>query len=187
MYELHQIPAPYYGFFSGQRFDSWNAFINYWIDKQSIYIQKNKTLSDEEISKVRFLFKKHNSLFTLLHPSTIHLDFSSSNILVDNRGNVNCIIDWDNARGGDPIIDVSYALERGYKTKNLSIFVDYFLDEYLKHSGENNRREFMLKYRLYSLFYAYKLLPVHTAHISNPRENVNDLTRYIRKILMLLL
>ena len=185
MCQLHQIDAPNYGFFKGQSFNSWNDFIDYWIKNQSLYIQKNKILTDEEITKVRRIFKKYRNLLTLDRPVTIHFDFNSSNILIDHQGKINCIIDWDNARGGDPIIDVSYTLERANKIKGSDIFCRSFFEEYMRQTAVKNKPEFMLKYRLYSLFYAYKLLPVHATHTSNQYENVKNLSQYVRKILTL--
>lgn len=185
MCKLHQIEAPNYGFFSGQNFSSWNNFINYWIENQSSYIQRHNILTDVEIEKAKQIFKTYRKLLNLARPATIHLDFSSSNILIDDQGKINCIIDWDNARGGDPIIDVSYTLEHTNKIKGLDIFKQSFLQEYMKYAGVINKSEFMLKYRLYSLFYAYKLLPVHSTHTSNQHENVEELSRYVRRIITL--
>lgn len=182
--KLHRIPAPQYGFFWGQQFDTWTDFIRYWIEKQSKYIKKNKTLTDTEIACVKSIFNANLDNLSITHPSTIHLDLKSTNIIISPNGDkIECLIDWDNTRGGDPIADVSYTIERIHENEGLSRFSPLFLEEYMRASNVLNRDVFMLKYKLYSLFYAYKLLPVHAMHTSQPSESVVSLTKYIRKIL----
>lgn len=182
--KLHQISAPQYGFFLGQQFNTWTDFIIYWIDKQSKYIKKNKTLTDEEISRVQSIFHANLRSLSIEHPSTIHLDLKSTNIIISPNGDkIECLIDWDNARGGDPVADVSYTIERIHESEGLSQFSPIFLEEYMRASNVLNRDEFMLKYKLYSLFYAFKLLPVHAMHTNQHNESVTNLTKYIRRIL----
>lgn len=182
--KLHHIQAPHYGFFKGQQFNTWTDFILYWIDKQSVYIKKNKTLTDAEIAQVKSIFNKYIKVLTLSHPSVIHMDLNSTNFLISpEHKKVECIVDWDNARGGDPVADVSYMLERVSNGEGFSEFAPVLLKEYMRVSETANPDEFMLKYKLYSLFYAFKLLPVHATHASYQNESTLDLSRYVRKMI----
>lgn len=183
LYKLHQIPTPQIGFFYGQQFPAWFDFIRYWIDNQAKYITESEILTNKEINRIKQIFLIHKSLFSISRPFAVHLDFNSSNILINTKGEINCIIDWDNARGGDPILDLIYTTERAYNNRKYAEFTSSLLKEYLHISGIKNDQEFTLKYRLYSLFYAYKLLPVHVHHITDTHENVQELVKEVRQIL----
>ena len=185
MSQLHRIDAPYYGFFHGQQFSSWSDFIFYWLNKQEPYIRKSETLTNEEILQVKSIFARNKHALSLTSPVVTHLDLKPENILIASNGVIDCIIDWDNARGGDAIADVSYTIEFIFKESELTDFSPIFLDEYKKAAEIQNWDDFMLKYRLYSLFYAYKLLPVRVARVSQ-KKTISNLIQNVREMIILL-
>ncbi len=181
MSSLHTISTPQFGFFHGERFPSWIDYIEHWLKHQTPYILNNSLLSRDEVIKIQHIFKKNRTCFNI-NPFVVHLDFRPSNLIVDEKMTVISIIDWDNARGGDPIADVAYTLTRAFKDDAFTTFSHHFLKEYLSVTNVD-KSKFAIKMKLYQLFYAFKLLPVHAIHTSDTNESPVNLAKEIRTIL----
>lgn len=179
---LHTIKAPQYGFFHGQQFSSWYGFISHWLEHQAVYIKRFGILDAEIIDRIGRIFSSFQPLFEKVTPVTIHMDLSAANILVNGQ-HIDCVIDWDNARGGDAAYDVSYALKRAFRSSPEE-FKEVMLNTYLAESPAQDRKTFMQKYELYSLFMAYKLLPVHYTHASLTGESTENLVAEIKDALL---
>lgn len=179
---LHAVETPHYGFFEGAQFPSWDDFVFYWLENQTFYIKKFGILDRNTIDRVLALFHSYRAVLHAVKPHAIHMDLSPANILVS--GPDIHVIDWDNARGGDPAFDISYTLARAFRHYSKE-FRNTLLRAYFAESQTRDTDGFMLRYDLSSLFMAYKLLPVHYTHTSLTGENTKDLVGEIGKLLVM--
>ena len=108
--EVHQLTADRYGYLGEhapmEPQATWaEAFQVMW-NKLIDDVAATGHYSREEGSSLRSLLDRHLSLFDRPVPSSLlHMDIWSQNILVDERGHLSGLVDWDRALWGDPEIE----------------------------------------------------------------------------------
>jgi len=108
--QVHRIHGKLYGYLGAHRPMEPQAR---WVD--AFAIMWNKLIddvvatghySDEESSFLRRLLDRYGRLFDRdIPPSLLHMDIWHQNILIDERGRLTGIVDWDRALWGDPEIE----------------------------------------------------------------------------------
>jgi aminoglycoside phosphotransferase (APT) family kinase protein len=100
-----------------------------------IEASKNIGIEVSMIKKAIEILKSHSSVYSKIKPYLLHGDFSTKHFLIRNN-NIVGIIDFENAKGGDPVLDFAWLnyfygkviptnwLKDGYTNKN--VFYDNF-------------------------------------------------------------
>jgi fructosamine-3-kinase len=140
-----------------------------WVD--AFHVMWNKLLDDvvacgtysgEEARHYRELLDRYSTLFDRpVRPSLLHMDVWSQNILVDQRGNVTGLVDFDRALWGD--IEIEFAV------------LDYCgISEPPFWEGYGKRRdtspEAMIRQRFYLLYEIQKYMPIRVWRSQQPKD-----------------
>jgi aminoglycoside phosphotransferase (APT) family kinase protein len=108
--QAHALTAGHYGYLGAHHpmepQAAWvRAFAVMW-DKLIDDIVSVGHYDENESRMLRHLLQAHRALFDRAVPaSLLHMDIWSQNILVDARGNVTGLVDWDRSLWGDPEIE----------------------------------------------------------------------------------
>ena len=110
MAQVHRLTAEQYGYLGAHRpmepQSTWvEAFEIMW-NKMVDDIVAIGRYDEEDSGKMRALLDQYIAMFDRPVPSSLlHMDIWHQNILVDRKGEVTGIIDWDRALWGDPEIE----------------------------------------------------------------------------------
>lgn len=92
-------------------FDSWESFILHplGIDqrKSLLKILDSVDITKLQLKKVYQILEKNSSVFNTVNPHLLHGDYGPKHILINN-GRISGIIDFENAKSGDPVYDFSW-------------------------------------------------------------------------------
>lgn len=132
---------------------SWHSFLSSQLDKHLSICEDNAYLSSSDCKSSRAIFNELSEVVEVDEPKLLHCDLGSKNIIL-TPGNDLCLLDWEDAIGGDPIFDIamwgSFMQNQGK--------LNYFLKGY--YAEGNYAADFYLKYFLYS----YRILLAKTVH-----------------------
>jgi fructosamine-3-kinase len=143
----------------------WQAFILTRLDEHLSVCRKNNYLTASDCENSRAIFSALSGEICLIEPRLLHCDLGSKNIIVKSDGSI-CILDWEDAIGGDPIFDIamwgSFMLNQDK--------LDRFLAGYYWNTMQPY--DFQLKYYLYQ----YRILLAKTVHRFRFQYSQNDRT-----------
>lgn len=180
--QVHQIRGDRYGYVGPHQpmepQSSWvDAFGIMW-NKLIDDIEATGHYDQQDGAYLRKLFDRHMRLFDRPVPACLlHMDIWHQNILVDERGQVTGIVDWDRALWGDPEIEFAvldycgiseeafwegYGARRDWSQEAQLRWVFYYLYELQKYivirHGRNRNPQAAARYKREALAMARRLL-----------------------------
>lgn len=101
-------------------------------DKINFYeaLMKKSKYVDYDETKMR-VFKLLDDVNTYVKKICLcHIDPNQDNILIDNKGNVKALVDWEYAAMQDPLLDVAmFAIYAGYDKESIDNLLKYYYDD----------------------------------------------------------
>lgn len=165
--KINSIPVEGFGSLNADvKFQTWEDFIFSFEERRSGIIEGGQKVgvTAEQVDKGFQILHSHQGLFRLPEARLLHGDFSPKHLLVKD-GKITGIIDFENAKGGDPVRDIAWV---NY------FYGDSFPLEYLKEGYADKSifdENFDLKLNLYKLHLGLDLLNYY-----NDENNISGLT-----------
>jgi len=107
---IHEVETPYYGWdFVGswEKFTDWLSCLEQMVSEEWFSeVAALQSENSDHLARVRALLAEYSDLFVMDKPRLLHGDFSSKHILVEGS-EVTGFIDFEDARGGDPLYDLA--------------------------------------------------------------------------------
>lgn len=144
---IHQIPVNKFGPINSEKyFETWADFVYQFEPKRNKIVKVGKKigLASNDIDRAFKIQSDHRNLFQLENPMLLHGDFSPKHILVKDNG-ITGVIDFEDAKGGDPIRDIAW-LDFFYHN---AFPIEWFTDGYTNR--ELFDKNFDIKMKLYKL------------------------------------
>lgn len=153
------------------KFKTWEDFIFSFEKRRNGIIEGGQKVgvTAGQIDRGFQILHSHQSLFSLPEARLLHGDFSPKHLLVKD-GKITGIIDFENAKGGDPVRDIAWV---NY------FYEDSFPLEYLKEGYTDKSifdENFDLKLKLYKLHLGLDLLNYY-----NDENNISGLTHSAKR------
>ncbi len=123
--------------------DSWREFIELNLLEHLNYCKAASAVTVDEAREIEHLFSEMSPLYNEVEISLLHGDYSGSNLFTDGK-RITAVIDWEDARAGDPVYDIA-----AWATFYRETIHPEFLDGYtsVRSAGTN----FDVKFWLYFL------------------------------------
>ncbi|CDZ76224.1 thiamine kinase [Legionella massiliensis] len=132
---------------------TWKSFLLSQLETHLEICEQNSYLSGADCKFSATIINELADEIKLDQPAMLHCDLGSKNIILTPENEL-CIIDWEDAIGGDPIFDIamwgSFMQNQGK--------LNYFLKGY--YPDDERPSDFYLRYFLYS----YRILLAKTVH-----------------------
>lgn len=106
--KIHSIPVKIFGYMDDpKKYKSWEDFV-FGLDKDLVYKAGEWMGVDNKLIKKAFgILESEPDIFKVTEPKLLHGDFSPKHWLIE-RGKINGVIDFEDAKGGDPVRDLAW-------------------------------------------------------------------------------
>lgn len=143
--KLHKINLPHYGPLGDRsaKFNSAEAYLNYWIQKTMPYIGE-KSEAARFLDKFFTLGKEH---ILAQEPKLIHRDIQENNVYVQQDGKV-VLIDFEWSQGGNPLDDIGVYLYHAIRTNKSQHKTEAFFNGYFKDHRLSSLERYDLLFHL---------------------------------------
>lgn len=171
--KINSVTVEIFGSLDGSNsFKTWSDFIFNLESKREKIINAGKIVGADKtlIDKAFSLLRENEALFNIKEAKLLHGDFSPKHLIVHDNKIVG-VIDFEGAKGGDPVRDIAWA---SY------FYNDSFPIEWLTEGYENKElfdKDFDLKMKLYRLHMSLDLLEYFQAD-----KNISGMTYAKRRL-----
>lgn len=147
-----------------QKKDWWSAFKEMW-NKLITDLEKREIYNSSQAKKAREVLIKYRDLFPEQTSSTLlHMDIWEQNILINQKGEITGIVDWDRALWGDPEIEFAVLDYCGFN--NSSFWEGY-------GSKPEKSPEFKIRSQFYHLYEVQKYPVIWYKRSPKPQQLEN--------------
>lgn len=154
--------------FSDNNFKSWQDYYLSEIESKIISIYEQHLITDEVEKILLKKLEKSSKVYVNFETTFIHADVTPLNVCVDKESEILYLIDYDDFKIGDPLIDVS----RIINCKNMSKVFKSLVDKYYSKYEHN----------INHLFYTLRVNINWYNHIIKNQEDIYDLEKAKQEI-----
>jgi len=130
--KIHNLKINYWGEpFSHPQCNSWADYINYEANKSMDILYREKVFNKEIIREIREKLNKYQEKYIYdEQPRLLHGDPNLNNFIVDSRGKIKAVVDFEYCKAGDPFYDLGMFNYFNYSYKDsLKYFLEGYYDE----------------------------------------------------------